>query len=91
MRSRESERKSVRIDGWAVEIVGWYGVAAILVAYAANSFGFLDAKGLGYVVLNLTGSVAIIVEAFRKKDVQPVVLNAIWSVVALVALIKLIV
>jgi hypothetical protein len=74
----------------AVSVIGWYGVLAIISAYALVSFGIVGFHSLGYQLLNLTGAIAIVSEAYSKKDYQPVVLNILWSVIALVALAQII-
>lgn len=38
------------------EVVGWYGMAAILSAYALVSFNFLPASNIIYQLLNFTGA-----------------------------------
>lgn len=38
------------------EIIGWYGMAAILLAYGLVSFNVLSASGIFYQVLNFTGA-----------------------------------
>jgi len=38
------------------EIIGWYGMAAILLAYALVSFSFLSASNIIYQLLNFTGA-----------------------------------
>ncbi len=68
-------------------LVGWYGAGAILIAYALNSFGVLRSDGLAFQVLNLTGAVGISVISLTKKAYQPAVLNIVWAVVAIVAVI----
>jgi nucleoside diphosphate kinase len=72
-------------------ILAWYGVSAILLAYMLLSFKVLSADSLLYQLLNLSGSIGIIVQAAAKKDTQPVVLNIIWSLVALAAIIRIII
>lgn len=73
----------------SASIVGWYGVAAILLAYALLSFGLIEAKGYIYQLLNLTGAIGIVVVAVSKNDKQPAVLNVVWAAIALVAIIQL--
>lgn len=68
---------------YIVQDIGWYGVIAILVAYSLSSFGVLSTSSLWYLVLNLTGALAIAYEAGSKRDRQPMVLNIIWAFVAL--------
>ena len=72
-----------------IEIVGWYGVLAILIAYVLLSFGAVVVNGILYQALNLTGSMGVLIVATRKKDYQPIVLNVIWGLVALVSLVML--
>lgn len=73
------------------EILGWYGTVAILGAYALVSFGVTDADTLLYQVLNLTGALGIVVISFAKGATQPGVLNVIWSVIAVVAIIGILI
>ncbi len=75
----------------AAEIVGWYGAAAILLAYTLVSFKVVHTDGYVYQLLNLTGAVGIVVISIIKRASQPAVLNILWAVVALVAIVSLIV
>lgn len=74
---------------YIVQNIGWYGVVAILLAYGLLSFGFLTSTGLMYLLLNITGSIAIAYEAWSKHDRQPMLLNVIWAVIAMIGLIRL--
>lgn len=71
------------------EIIGWYGTAAIMGAYASNSFGMLDATNIWYQILNGTGAVGIVLISIKKKAYQPATLNAIWTVIAVIGLIQI--
>ncbi len=71
-----------------IETFGWYGVVAIVGAYAALSLGMLSSGSLLYQVLNLTGSVAIVVDALKDGNKQPAVLNIIWALIALLAIVQ---
>jgi hypothetical protein len=73
-----------------VDYLGWYGVAAILVAYTFLSLRFLTIDQPLYQLLNITGSLGIAIEARYKKDLQPMILNSIWMVVACLALLQMI-
>jgi hypothetical protein len=72
----------------AVEIVGWYGAVAILVAYALINFGVIQTTSLIYIMLNLTGSLGIVLNAFTKKSYPPAALNLIWMLIAMFGLIQ---
>lgn len=71
-----------------VEVVGWLGVVAILGAYTLNIFSVLTADSLLYQSLNALGAIGIIVDARSKRDYQPVVLNIVWLIIALIALVR---
>jgi hypothetical protein len=73
------------------EIIGWYGVLALLTAYALVSFGTVSSSGIIYQLLNLTGALGIVVASLVKRAYQPAVLNIIWMFIAFIALLKIIV
>ena len=73
----------------AVEWIGWYGAAAILLAYALNSFQVIDSGSLPYQILNLSGAIGIITISLAKGAKQPAVLNIVWAFIALVAITKI--
>jgi hypothetical protein len=71
------------------EGLGWYGVVTILIAYAAISFGWLVASNPVYLLLNLTGSIGIGIDAYAQKNWQPVVLNAVWMAIAVIGIARI--
>jgi len=73
------------------EVIGWYGMAAILSAYLLVSFEYLSASGIFYQVLNFTGAGGVAYISFKKNAKQPAVLNVIWAIIALVAIIRVII
>lgn len=73
------------------EVLGWYGVVAIVSAYALMSLGIFSPHNIYYQLLNLSGALGIVFDSFRDKDYQPVVLNIIWSAIALVAIINILI
>ena len=73
------------------EVIGWYGTVAIILSYALLSFGFFSLTDLAYQVLNFTGALGIIYISFKKKAYQPGVLNAIWGIIALISIIRILV
>jgi hypothetical protein len=70
------------------ELYGWYGMAAILLAYALVSFSVIDAGGLAFQILNGTGALGIVLISLRKKAYQPGVLNIVWALIAIAAILK---
>lgn len=71
------------------EMIGWYGTISIVGAYALLSIGAIESNSLLYQALNGTGAVGLVYISFKKKAYQPGVLNIIWSLIALVAIIKI--
>lgn len=71
------------------EIIGWGGAVAILLAYILVSAKVIPASGYLYQSLNLTGAIGMLVIAFVKKVEQSVVINIIWAIIAIVAIIGL--
>ncbi|HLP86566.1 MAG TPA: hypothetical protein VK153_01670 [Candidatus Paceibacterota bacterium] len=71
------------------EIIGWYGTVAIVTAYALISFNIISSSNLVYQILNATGALGIVYISFKKKAYQPGVLNIIWTVIAIIAIINI--
>ena len=72
-----------------VEWFGWVGVVAIFGAYAGLNFGWLAADALVYQLLNFFGGILILVDAWIDRNYQPVALYALWSLIALIAIIRI--
>lgn len=72
-----------------VEAIGWFGAAIVIIAYGLLVFNVLKADSAPYLIMNIIGSVCLVVIAEVKKLFQSVVLNVIWGTVALIALIGL--
>lgn len=61
----------------------------ILLAYFLLSFDFLSADSIWYQGLNVLGSLGIVLETWMRRDYQPMVLNIIWILIAIVAIVRL--
>jgi hypothetical protein len=72
-----------------LDVFGWYGMVAIVAAYFLNSFSLIDASGLTYQLLNTTGAVGIVLVSRARRAYQPMVLNIVWTIIGLAALIKM--
>lgn len=71
-----------------IEFTGWIGVIAILSAYTLSTLAIIEPSSQAYLMLNLFGGIAIVFSAARKKDYQPVVLNIIWTIVAVMGIVR---
>lgn len=72
-----------------VNILGWYGALAIVLAYILVSFSFILPNSFLFQILNGTGAVGIVIISLYKKAYQPAVLNIIWTLVALIAIVNM--
>ncbi len=52
-----------------VNIFGWYGTIAIVLAYALLSFQFISANNLIYQILNGTGALGIVYISFKDPKI----------------------
>lgn len=71
-----------------LDIVGWIGMILVLAAYILLSLKKIE-NGKLYQILNFVASILMIIALYPKDAWFSVVLNVIWSIVALIALIKL--
>lgn len=82
-------KKAISKKQLSAEIAGWYGALAILTGYTLVSFEIISSDTLLFQLLNLTGALGIIAIAAYKKVAQSIVLNIVWSVVAIIAIINI--
>jgi len=72
-----------------LEIIGWIGVALILLGYALLSLGVIDANNILYHVLFLIGSTGLAVISYVDRAPQPMVLNIIFMILAIFAISRI--
>ncbi|HEX8061202.1 MAG TPA: hypothetical protein VF473_09725 [Cyclobacteriaceae bacterium] len=72
-----------------IDIIGWIGAAEVIAAYALNSYGEFTADSALFQLLNLTGAVFLIANTWYNKAYPSMVINIIWTLIAIVALIKI--
>lgn len=68
------------------DIIGWYGVLAVLLAYALVSLSIWETN-MAYQILNVTGSLGLMYVAITKKAYQLSAFYIFWAIVALINLI----
>jgi len=71
------------------ESIGWFGAGAIMLGYALVSFEVLPPSSALYQILNASGALGIVYISFKKKAYQPGVLNIIWAIIAILAILRL--
>jgi hypothetical protein len=69
-----------------LQLIGWLGMVMILIGYFLMTFSFISSQGFIYQSLNIVGSFGIILVTWKRKDYQPMLLNIIWMIIAIVAI-----
>ncbi len=69
-----------------LELSGWLGTAALLLAYALVSTRRLPGDSPRYQALNLVGGALVLVNSFYHGALPSVAVNAFWIAIAVFAL-----
>ena len=70
------------------DIFGWIGMILVLIAYALLSIGRIK-QGLLYQILNFLAGIFMAIGLFPKSAWFSFTLQIIWSIVAIVAIVKI--
>ena len=71
---------------FVLELAGWLGTAALLLAYALVSTRRLPGDSPRYQALNLVGGALVLVNSFYHGAMPSVAVNAFWIAIALFTL-----
>jgi len=71
-----------------IDILGWIGSIAVLLAYGLNSYQKLRSDSPVFYLLNLVGGILLIVYSYYKGAFANTFINVVWVMVAVPALIK---
>lgn len=86
-----NHRNSGVVGERVIGIVGWCGMALILLAYALVSSGIgVTANSVTYQALNIAGSLGLICVAVVRRAHQVTALNVAWVVIGVVALARMV-
>ncbi len=72
-----------------VETIGWIASILIVGAFALNSFGKIASTSKLYQFANLIGGIFFIVNTVYHKAYPSAVVNVVWVIIAVSALLKL--
>ncbi|WP_290790809.1 CBU_0592 family membrane protein [Flavihumibacter sp. UBA7668] len=70
-------------------IIGWVGTIAYLLGYFLLTTNKLKSNQVSYHVLNIIGSIGLTANAVYYTDLPNIVVNLVWGIIALVAIIML--
>lgn len=75
---------ALNLNDW----LGFVGVAILLLAFLLNLLKKISTNGLLYIVLNVLGAGLACLASWRINYLPFVILEAVWTVVSVVALIN---
>lgn len=70
------------------ELAGWYGMTALLAAYALSTLGVLAPADLLYKLMNVTGALGVAWVCWHKRTWQAFWLETAWATFAVVSLVR---
>ncbi|WP_052424267.1 CBU_0592 family membrane protein [Nonomuraea candida] len=70
-------------------VIGWAGAALLLAGYALVSSSRLSGDGVAYQLINLAGSIGLMVNSAYSAAWPSAGLNLVWAAIGVVALVKL--
>lgn len=71
-----------------IDVVGWVGMVALLIAYGLLTMRELDSASWTYQVLNLLGAVCLMANTAYYQAWPSVALNAFWFIIGGVGLVR---
>jgi len=71
-----------------IDSIGWIGSVMVVLAYALNIAKKMASDSLTYYLLNILGSACLIVNTYYHHAIPSAVVNVIWVLIALAALLK---
>jgi hypothetical protein len=74
--------------GPIVDVIGWVGAAALILAYALVSSKRLSGHSLPFQLLNLLGSLCLILNTLCYRAYPSSFLNLVWAIIALATLAR---
>lgn len=72
-----------------IEVIGWTGSIAVVAAYLLVSYQKVESDSLFYQILNLIGSICLIINTFYNHAYPSMTVNIIWAFIAIAVLVKI--
>ncbi len=77
------------MKNFVTESIGWVGAVMLLAGFALTSYGVLAGTSIEYQLINLVGSILLAIYTYLKKAYPNAVLNIIWVLISVVAIINI--
>lgn len=74
---------------WVIDILGWIGSVAVLLAYGLNSYQKIKSNSWSFLILNIAGGIFLTIYTIYKEAYANTFINIVWVIIAIPALIKL--
>ncbi|MCS6981295.1 MAG: hypothetical protein N2110_02155 [Flavobacteriales bacterium] len=71
-----------------IDVIGWVGGGLVLLAYMLISTGRVDNSTAGYHLLNMFGSIFLIINTAYLSAFPSMMVNVIWTGVAIMGLLR---
>lgn len=72
-----------------IDVLGWIGALQILTAYALISLKKVEGDSLLYQLLNIFGSIFLVVNTYYWNALPSTLVNVIWLIIALFAVFSI--
>ena len=70
-----------------IDVLGWMGAFLILTAYAFISFKKVEGSSIKYQLLNIVGSVFLVINTYYYGAIPSTIVNIVWAIIALFAIL----
>ena len=71
-----------------IEIIGWIGAVLIVGSYFMNINGKVKSSSIIYIICNLIGGIFFTINTFVHHAFPSMIVNIIWVIIAIAALLK---
>lgn len=71
-----------------IDVLGWIGAVAILVAYGLVSTKKLESHSTAYQMLNLVGGILLIANTIYYRAYPSAALNTVWAGIAVYTIVR---
>jgi hypothetical protein len=76
------------ISNTLIDVLGWIGAIALLIAYMLVSTKRVEGNSTGYQLLNIVGSIFLIINTFHYGAYPSGALNIFWMAIGIYAIRK---